>query len=114
MKAIEIYKPPFHISEPYIFSSNGVMTFVILTRDDNLIKKICEALNNEDAHLNLESITYKDDIYIQKDGENILLIRGWGHLTGRGALNLPDKEAIKIQDEFRDWVISKLKNNSED
>ena len=48
-------------------------------------------------------------MFIQKDNENILLLRVWGHLTGGGALNLPDKEAIQIQNEFRDWVISKLK-----
>ena len=48
-------------------------------------------------------------MFIQKDNENILLLRGWGHLTGGGALNLPDKEAIQIQNEFLDWVISKLK-----
>lgn len=31
MKALEIYKPPFRISEPYIFSSNGVMAFLTYT-----------------------------------------------------------------------------------
>lgn len=109
MKALEIYKPPFWISEPYIFSSNGVMAFMILTRNNELIRNICDTLSNEDTHLNLGNITYANDVFIQKDNENILLLRGWGHLTGGGALNLPDKEAIQIQNEFRDWVISKLK-----
>lgn len=105
MKALEIYKPPFRISEPYIFS----LAFMILTRNNELIRNICDTLSNEDTHLNLGNITYANDVFIQKDNENILLLRGWGHLTGGGALNLPDKEAIQIQNEFRDWVISKLK-----
>ena len=27
-------------------------------------------------------------------------IRGWGYLTGTGGLNLPEDEALKIQDKF--------------
>lgn len=107
-KALEIYKPPFHISEPFIFSSNGVMAFTILTGDNELIWKILNALNEEDAHLDLDGITCKDDVFILKDGKNILMVRGWGHLTGCGALKLPDKEAIVIQDAFRDWVLGKI------
>lgn len=38
-----------------------------------------------------------------------MLIRGWGHLTGCGALNLPDHEAAKIQDDFGEWIVKKLK-----
>ena len=57
MKALEIYKPPFRISEPYIFSSNGVMAFMILTRNNELIRNICDTLSNEDTHLNLGKIT---------------------------------------------------------
>lgn len=36
-------------------------------------------------------------------------IRGWGHLTGCGALNLPPEEAIEIQDDFGEWIVKKLK-----
>lgn len=31
---------------------------------------------------------------------HVIDIRGWGHLTGRGGLNLPHEEAMKIQDAF--------------
>lgn len=107
METLEIYKPPFHRSDPYIFSSNGVMAFVILTQDDELIDGILNAINEEDEHLNLDGITC-NSIFILKDGKSILMVRGWGHLTGCGALKLWDKEAIIIQDEFRDWVVRKI------
>lgn len=40
---------------------------------------------------------------------NIIRIRGWGHLTGCGALNLPSEKAAKIQDDFGEWIVKKLK-----
>jgi hypothetical protein len=57
---------------------------------------------------------YKD-VYINENGiiyidnKPKLIIRGWGMLVGVGAYNLPRKEAANIQDEFRDYIISKLK-----
>ena len=42
------------------------------------------------------------------DGELILIIRGWGYLTGIGGLHLPQEEAIKIQDEFGDYIVEQL------
>ncbi len=86
------------------------MAFTILTQDNELIEKILNALNEENGHLNIDGITC-NDIFILKDGKNILMVRGWGHLTGCGALNLPDKEALIIQDAFRDWGVSKISGN---
>lgn len=38
---------------------------------------------------------------LDKNGDYIAMIRGWGHLTGKGhmALGLSEEEAIKIQDD---------------
>jgi hypothetical protein len=41
--------------------------------------------------------------YINADGGKgmmVAMVRGWGHLTGTGALNLPPKEAAAIQDAY--------------
>lgn len=36
--------------------------------------------------------------------------KGWDEcLTGGGALNLPYREAAKIQDDFGEWIVKKLK-----
>lgn len=52
---------------------------------------------------------YNKDGYVSIDGINIMVLRGWGHLTGRGALNLSPEEAIEIQDDFGEWIVKKLK-----
>jgi hypothetical protein len=46
-------------------------------------------------------------------GEPILLIRGWGYLTGIGGLHLSQEEAAKIQDEFGDYIVEQLNKNVE-
>jgi len=38
----------------------------------------------------------------------IAMVRGWGHLTGTGALNLDPEVAADIQDGFFNWVCDKL------
>ncbi len=43
---------------------------------------------------------WKDDemaCYVFAGNMMVCQIRGWGHLTGRGALNLPEDKAIEIQ-----------------
>lgn len=45
---------------------------------------------------------------IEVDRRVLLLIRGWGHLTGTGGLNLPMDEAAKLQDEFANYIVNKL------
>jgi hypothetical protein len=37
-----------------------------------------------------------------------IIIRGWGNLTGTGANNFSNEKAIGIQNELRDFIISKL------
>lgn len=61
---------------------------------------------------------YREGIEIHSEnpifkGEPVLLIRGWGYLTGIGGLHLPQEEAIKIQDEFGDYIVEQLNKNHE-
>ena len=61
---------------------------------------------------------YRKDIEIYSDnpifeGEPILLIRGWGYLTGIGGLHLSSEEASKIQDDFGDYIVKQLNKNNE-
>lgn len=59
---------------------------------------------------------YREGIEIYSEnpifkGEPVLLIRGWGYLTGIGGLHLPQEEAIRIQDEFGDYIVEQLNKN---
>lgn len=108
----DVYKLPLRLDEysmSYIWSSNGVMTFTTLVNDESFIKEILGILNGDlTIKLNEIDVTY-DGEYIKMDGHAILLLRGWGHLTGCGALNIPTEKAAKIQDDFANWVVNKLK-----
>ena len=61
----------------------------------------------------LFNFSYNDgDIWafssIAKKRKPVMMIRGWGHLTGCGALNLPDDVAAKIQDDFGNFIVETL------
>ena len=47
-----------------------------------------------------------DPCIIKINGENAILIRGWGML--KGTHQLSSQIAKEVQDEFRDYIISKL------
>ncbi len=44
---------------------------------------------------------YFNDLYL-------FCVRGWGHLTGVGGLNLSEQKAEQIQDDFIKYIISKI------
>ena len=61
---------------------------------------------------------YREGIEIHSEnpifkGKPILLIRGWGYLTGVGGLHLSQEEAVKIQNEFGDYIVEQLNKNYE-
>jgi hypothetical protein len=43
-----------------------------------------------------------------KNTMHALDVRGWGHLTGGGAMNIPEKRAAVIQDAFQKHVVDAL------
>ena len=106
----EYYKLPLHRDEygSYVWAENGTMTLMFnreLSKPDR--DKIIENLNGT-SDLKIPNLNQDgDDFY---DGETyIFCVRGWGGLTGSGALNLDVKDAVKIQDDFCDFIIRKLK-----
>lgn len=55
------------------------------------------------------TVTYdKDEGTIKIDGKILLLVRGWGHLTSPGGLNLPSETAAFLQDAFAEHIVNKL------
>lgn len=113
MKALEIYKPPFSTDGVYIWSSNGVMSLMAadcVNNPERIMERTCQILNGESKSIGNPNISYSDgDIY---NGANLLMvIRGFGHLTGIGGLNMSVENALKIQDEFGKYVCSLLSNS---
>ena len=107
----EIYKPPFHdFAGIGVNTKEGVRCFDWMVKIPQESKQlIIDILNDRtDKYVNRE-VKYDEAGQISIDGINVILLRGWGHLTGCDALNLPGHEAAKIQDDFGEWIVKKLK-----
>lgn len=110
----DIYKLPLSVcdSHVYVWTENGVMAF------NNLVgfeESDVEYLNNLVAAINGETPGVYNaeakDGRIFVDGEKVLLARGWGYLTGGGALNLPSDVAAKMQDDFIAFCVLQLRRD---
>ena len=108
----EVYKLPFKvvIDGMCAISSNGVKTFTAFdSASQGELKRIIDVLNGgSNYRYDKKSIKVeKDIIYI---GKNIILVRGWGYLTGHGtcALGLDPEEAVKRQKDLASWILKKI------
>lgn len=110
MKALEIYRPPFSSDGCFIWSSNGVMSLMLAnhySNEEEVLDKLAQILNDDAKPTKSRQYEYNAPEILQ-NGEAMFVVRGWGHLTGGGAMNLDPNEAMKIQDEFAHWIIGKL------
>lgn len=115
---LEFYKKPFETDwcGLYIHDANYQMVAMfVMDIPQETKQRIIDALNSEERIPNKARLTIdpENSGMILNKGENFILIRGWGNLTGTGGHNLSAEEAIKIQDNFRDWILWKLELNKE-
>lgn len=78
-----------------------------IEKGEALLERVCALLNGEAETKKKPALTYNAP-EILLDGKPYIVIRGWWYLTGGGGLNLPAEEAGAIQDEFAQFVISRL------
>lgn len=111
MKFDEIYKPPFHeVFNPVVSNEEGVHCFNWCSVVDRPTRKeLIDILNGKSKKAVKCEVKYDGNGTVCMKDINVIHIRGWGHLTGCGALNLPPEEAIEIQDDFGEWIVKKLK-----
>lgn len=114
----DIYRLPLKTDEfgwHYVFSDNGVMamTFDFDIKDEKLVDGIVGCLNGKHGNTVRpgEWNTKGCDVYCG-DGF-VFSVRGWGHLTGCGGLNLPHGKAVEIQDGFVEYILGKLNEKTE-
>lgn len=120
----EVFRGPFSMDEPgcYIYCNEGrQMCYTIMidweTREEILkLRRIVDLMNGKEGVKPFKFVGYslEDDLIGAGETEEeakkpILLTRGWGYLTGQGALALDSKIARDIQIKFMIWTISKLK-----
>lgn len=119
----ECYKLPLHLDEYCVYAwdteSGMALSCFNLKYDEKgnylhgepeRVKHIIDVING-DCSSDFEpewDISNDDPCKIIYKGEYQFLVRGWGHLTGCGGLNLPEKLASEIQDGFINYILDRL------
>ena len=99
----------------YIWTQDNEMAFNYLYRKCNdeefQIRDHLVSIINGDKQGTFDNveISKHDPTVIVIDEVPSIMIRGWGMLTSPNSFNLSHKEAARVQDEFRDYIINKLK-----
>lgn len=109
----DVYKFPLHLDSycSWAWDSDDNFVFQFETKDRDFRLKVIETLNGNYSPENKNMFYHKEGyIYIKTQVPHIpvILIRGWGNLTGTGAMNLPLEEAENIQDTFAEFIVDKL------
>ena len=121
----ECWKLPFRYDGyGYIWSDDNVMVFTFNDPEDcseEAYKKMDDMALNFVSLLNGEGgekipnlvVRGGVDLYIEGNiwDKHIGYFRGWGHLTGSGALRMSEQDAAEVQDEFIAWCLEKLSDN---
>ncbi len=109
MKWIEVYKLPLEHEHPYAFTKNGTMALMFVSVGNEDAKKIINLVNGVSNQKPKGQWTVRNgEFYLDDKKKMIFCIRGWGKLTGTGGYGLSEKKAIKIQDEFAEFVRTKI------
>lgn len=114
MNWTDIWHGPFKYDHyGYVWDRDNVMVFTVedLTEENDkemndLCQSIVSVLNNETNYNKYNGLEIKDGCDLYKNGELVGSFRGWGHLTG--GLKLSTDDAIKLQDEMINYVMSGL------
>lgn len=111
MKVTDIFRPPFRADGAYIYSADDVMSLMAANCRNyprEMMDRVVQILNGESKPKGTSDIGVNGS-EICVNGDPLLTVRGWSHLTNPTGLNLPSEEADKIQYELAVWVVSKLR-----
>lgn len=106
------FKLPFHYDKfgSHIWDANNdvVLQFTDYDIKKELAEQIILAINNGKKYSSSVFTYNKEEGLIYQSILPIIMIRGWGHLTGTGGLNLSDEEAVAIQDSLAEYLVKQL------
>ncbi len=107
----EVYQLPLHQDKynSWVWDTidNFVFQFEIKDRGKRIL--LTNVINGKEKLTNSNIIFIHDKEMIKdSEGNNVILIRGWGNLTGTGAMNLPEETAAIIQDTFAEFIVEQL------
>lgn len=107
----EFYEFPLELHWNKVFTKDGGMAFDFVGKwEDDKGKlsreSVVDALNGRGV-AKFNGLTYKDS-YIYFHDKEFISMRGWGNLTSPNCHGLSDEEAIQVQDDFAQYIISVL------
>lgn len=109
----DLYEFPFHQAKygSWVYDAKGNFIFQFENGDANVREKIIGILNGEVTEYNRREVRGSEgsiEVNIEGKWKELILIRGWGNLTGVGAYNLDGEYAAKIQDSLQEYILEKL------
>jgi len=91
-----------------ITDKKGSFVFEFLKVGNNTQEEILNVINKDVKLINRELTFTHADGYISVNEMQVIMIRGWGNLTGTGGFNLSNEDAANVQDTLAEYIVSKL------
>jgi len=109
----DLYEFPFHQAKygSWVYDKNSNFIFEFENGTKEVRDKLIQILNGELEEYNRREVRENDgyiEVKVEDKWHNLILIRGWGSLTGVGGYNLDGEYAGKIQDTLADYIKEKL------
>ena len=105
----DIYELPLEESHGWIYDQKRNFVFQFMIDDEKKEQKILNVINGKENFKNLDLVfKHEQGQIVGKSGLPIILIRGWGNLTGIGSMNLSVEEASNIQYTFANFIVERL------
>lgn len=106
----DVYTLPLKLgSGGWIYDQNDHFVAQINLQTQAHRDRLVRMINGDVFEQNIMLKFRHEDGIIEDDlGRCIILIRGWGNLTGAGGLNLSNIEAANIQDTFAEYIVEQL------
>lgn len=107
----DIYNLPLILDEGTnrVYDGDNNFVFQFIVQDEPEQHFLLDVINDKNKIISSQSYFYHSKGQIFNCYDNaIILIRGWGNLTGIGAHNFPETEAANIQDTFAEFIVERL------
>lgn len=107
----DVYQLPLRQDKysSWVYDNKGNFVFQFEINNKQNRSDLLDTINGN-KYLTNPDLVFKHDkgLIVDNNNTTIILIRGWGNLTGSGAMNLSAEEAANIQDTFAEFIVSKL------
>lgn len=112
---LDIYELPFHMNPgiDWVYDKKNQFAFQFQIDDDEKNKKMLDVINSTGNFENKDlKFSYSRGCIFANGDIEVILIRGWGNLTGSGGHNLSSDEASNVQDTLANFILDRLNDRT--